>query len=144
LSTWMVVEDEPDIYEVITAMFQIWGIEGAAFVDGAEAVDWIEEVDNGRLSVELPDLALLDIRLPRLSGPEVGARIRQSEKLGNMAVVLITAYRLRPHEEKEVIAQAQADALLYKPLPGMNELRTILDNIIVQRRALKEKNISAT
>ena len=41
MSTWMVVEDEPDIYDVLLAMFEIWGIEGVAFVDGGEAVGWI-------------------------------------------------------------------------------------------------------
>ena len=60
----MVVEDEPDIYDVLLAMFEIWGIEGVAFVDGAEAVAWIENVDQGRVRGELPELAILDIRLP--------------------------------------------------------------------------------
>ena len=32
----MVVEDEPDIYELLLAMFEMWGIEGVAFVDGEE------------------------------------------------------------------------------------------------------------
>lgn len=59
----MVVEDEPDIYEVLLAMFEMWGIEGVAFVDGEEAIAWIDDVDNGRFQGELPELALLDIRL---------------------------------------------------------------------------------
>ena len=81
LSTWMVVEDEPDIYELLLAMFEIWGIEGVAFVDGEEAITWIEESDKGAPS-EIPELAVLDIRLPgNVSGPMVGARIRQSPVL---------------------------------------------------------------
>ena len=78
LPTWMVVEDEPDIYDVLLAMFEIWGIDGVAFVDGAEAVAWIESVDQGRVRGELPELAILDIRLPEISGPEVSARLRRS------------------------------------------------------------------
>src|SRR5579871_2522365 len=85
LSTWMVVEDEPDIYELLLAMFEMWGIEGVAFVDGEEAVSWIEEADKGTPG-EHPELALLDIRLPgNVSGPDVGARIRQSPVLNQMA-----------------------------------------------------------
>ena len=57
-----VVEDEPDIYEVLLAMFEMWGIDGVAFVDGDEAVAWIDDVDSGRYRGELPELALLDIR----------------------------------------------------------------------------------
>ncbi len=61
---------------------------------------WIENVDQGRVRGELPELAILDIRLPEVSGPEVGHRLRQSPMLGDMAIVLITAYRLSPEEEE--------------------------------------------
>jgi CheY-like chemotaxis protein len=139
----MVVEDEPDIYDVLLAMFEIWGIEGVAFVDGAEAMSWIENVDQNRVRGELPELAILDIRLPEVSGPEVGHRLRQSPILGNMAIVLITAYRLSPEEEQDVIAQAQADLLMYKPLPAMLELRQKMDGVIAKHREAKAKEKAA-
>jgi CheY-like chemotaxis protein len=132
--TWMVVEDEPDIYDVLLAMFEIWGIEGVAFVDGAEAVAWIGDVDQGRVRGELPELAILDIRLPEVSGPEVGKRLRESPVLKDIAIVLITAYRLSPEEEEQVVAQAQADLLMYKPLPAMAELRTTMDAVIAKHQ----------
>ncbi len=136
MSTWMVVEDEPDIYEVLLAMFEMWGIEGVAFVDGEEAVAWIDDVDSGRFQGELPELALLDIRLPgNISGPMVGERLRKSPILKNIAIVLSTAYRLSPDEEKKVVTQADADKLMYKPLPRFNELQKILEEVIAQRRA---------
>jgi two-component system sensor histidine kinase/response regulator len=134
LPTWMVVEDEPDIYDVLLAMFEIWGIEGVAFVDGAEAVAWIEDVDQGRVRGELPELAILDIRLPEVNGPAVGARLRQSPVLGNIAIVLITAYHMGPEEEIAVIKEAQADLLLYKPLPSMAELRQTMNDVIAKRQ----------
>jgi len=131
----MVVEDEPDIYEVLLAMFGIWGIEGVAFVDGEEAISWIDDVDNKRFQGELPELALLDIRLPGdIDGPGVGARLRQSSALKNVAIVLTTAYHLTPDEEKTVIKKADADRLIYKPLPKFNELQTVLEGIIAERR----------
>src|SRR5262245_35136448 len=132
----MVVEDEPDIYDVLLAMFEIWGIEGVAFVDGAEAITWIEDVDKGTVAGELPELAILDIRLPEVPGPEVGARLRRSDRLGRMAIVMITAYRLTPEEEEQVKARAQADALMYKPLPAMPDLRKALDQIITKRKTM--------
>lgn len=134
MSTWMVVEDEPGIYEVLLAMFEMWGIEGAAFVDGEEAVAWIDEADRGQPPPELPELALLDIRLPgNISGPAVGDRLRKSPMLHNIGIVLITAYHLSPEEEKMVIVQAGADRLLYKPLPGFHELKKILEDVITAR-----------
>jgi len=131
--TWMVVEDEPDIYDVLLAMFDLWGIEGVAFVDGAEAIAWIELVDQGRVHGDLPVLAIIDIRLPEVSGPEVAARLRRSPVLGHIAIVLITAYHMSPEEEKEAIDLAQADLLMYKPLPAMAELRAQMDQVIAKR-----------
>jgi CheY-like chemotaxis protein len=138
MPTWMVVEDEPDVYDVLLAMFEIWGIEGVAFVDGREAADWIEAVDQGDVRGDLPELAVLDIRLPEVDGPEVGHRIRRSPKLRNMAIALITAYRMNPEEEERVIQHADADLLMYKPLPQMAELREILDRIVARHRPAVE------
>lgn len=136
LSTWMVVEDEPDIYEVLLAMFEMWGIDGVAFVDGEEAVAWIEDVDKGRFQGELPELALLDIRLPgKISGPMVGERLRKSSVLGELAIVMSTAYKLSTDEENDVINQAGADKLMYKPMPRFDELQRILEDVIAQRRS---------
>ncbi len=143
MPTWMVVEDEPDIYDVLLAMFEIWGIEGVAFVDGAEAVSWIDDVDKGSVTGELPELAILDIRLPEVPGPEVGARLRRSERLGKVAIVMITAYRLTPEEEEQIKARAQADTLMYKPLPAMPELRRELDRIITERRKKSTGSLAA-
>lgn len=135
----MVVEDEPDIYEVLLAMFGIWGIEGVAFVDGEEAINWIEDVDQKRFQGELPELALLDIRLPGdVQGPMVGERLRQSKVLGNVAIVLITAYKLTPAEEEAVKKTAGADKLLYKPLPKISELQHLLEDLIAMRRNMAD------
>lgn len=136
MSTWMVVEDEPDIYEVLLAMFEMWGIEGVAFVDGEEAIAWIDDVDEGRFKGELPELALLDIRLPgNVSGTDVAARLRKSPILGQSAIVLSTAYRLSADEEREVMEKSDADKLMYKPLPRFNELQKVLEEVIAERRA---------
>jgi CheY-like chemotaxis protein len=131
----MVVEDEPDIYEVLLAMFGIWGIEGVAFVDGEEAVAWIDDVDNQRYQGELPELALLDIRLPgEIDGISVGERLRKSTILGQVSIVLTTAYTLSPEEEQKAVERSGADRLIYKPLPKFNELQTLLEETIAERR----------
>jgi CheY-like chemotaxis protein len=134
----MVVEDEPDIYEVLLAMFEMWGIEGVAFVDGEEAVAWIDDVDNTRFQGELPELALLDIRLPgEINGVMVGERLRKSPILGEMSIVLTTAYQLTADEQDEAIAKAGADLWLPKPLPKFTELQGILEKVIADKRATR-------
>ena len=114
----MVVEDEPEIYELLLAMFEMWGIEGVAFVDGEEAISWIDDVDTGRFKGELPELALLDIRLPgEVNGIAVGARLRKSPVLGNVAMVLTSAFVLNPDDQAVAMEDAGADRWVPKPLP---------------------------
>lgn len=132
MATWMVVEDEPDIYELLLMMLEAFGVEGLAFVDGEEAVSWIDDVDNGYYHGELPTVALLDIRLPgKFSGVDVGSRLRQSPNISreDLKVVLVTAYRLSKDEEEMVIQQSGADHLIYKPIPRFEEFRAIIDNL---------------
>jgi CheY-like chemotaxis protein len=130
MTTYMVVEDEPDLYHMLTAMSTVLGVYEVAFATGEEAVAWIEEAEAGMFDDELPVLALLDIRLPGdIDGIMVGERLRQSQLLHRIAIVLMTAYHLSPSEEKEVIARCQADHLIYKPLPALTDLRDLLKRI---------------
>ena len=134
MTTWMVVEDEPDLYDMILAMYATLGIGGVAFVTGEEAIDWIEQVEAGRVSDELPQLAMIDIRLPdRVTGDLVGARLRRSNVLKDTVIVLMTAYKLSPEEEGRMITRAGADLLLYKPLPRLNELKRMLFTLTEER-----------
>ena len=139
MPVWMVVEDEADISAVLLAMFEDWGIGDLSFADGREAARWVDSVAHGLVTSELPELALIDIRMPDISGPELSAIIRHCVSLNNIGIVLMTAYRLSPEQEQQVIAQARADALIYKPLPGMTALREFLDNIVAKRRLLDPK-----
>lgn len=134
MATWMLVEDEPDMYEMVLAMYEILGINGVSFTNGEDALAWIEEVDGGYETNNLPELALLDMRLPgKTSGVEVGARLRRSPVLKNTAVVLMTAYKMTPQEEKEAVQQATADFFLYKPLPSHPELVRMFNALIPRK-----------
>jgi len=131
MPTWMLVEDESDLYEMILAMYDMLGIGGVAFATGEDAVDWIVDVERGTYDGELPELALLDVRLPgEYNGIDVGARLRQSSMLAHTVIVMMTAYRLKPEEEQEVMQLAGADYLLYKPLPRIDELEKLLKGLV--------------
>jgi CheY-like chemotaxis protein len=65
----------------------------------------------------------------------VGERLRKSPALENMTIVLTTAYRLSPDEERLVMEQAGADKVIYKPLPKFHELKKMLEDLIAERRA---------
>lgn len=136
MKTWMLVEDEPDLYEMVLAMYESLGVEGVAFGTGEEAVDWIEDVDSGHFEDHIPELALIDIRLPGgIDGAQVAARLRQSPGMHNMAIVLMTAWRLSKKQERMVFRVSGCDLLLYKPLPKMSELRSMFDRLLAPREA---------
>ncbi len=130
MATWMLVEDEPDLYDMIVAMYSMLGVGGVAFVTGEEVFEWIDDVEAGRYDGEMPELALIDIRLPdRINGINVSKRLRASKALGNMALILMTAYRLSPEQEAQALEEASADLLLYKPLPAFNQLQKMLEDV---------------
>lgn len=134
MSTWAVVEDEPDIFEVLLAMFEMWGVEGVAFVDGEEAVAWIEDVEAGRYTGELPELWLLDIRLPgEINGITVAEKIRRTPQLRHAAIVVTTASKLTVEEEQEQRRRSKCDAWIWKPLPKFSDLQGVLEGIIARK-----------
>jgi CheY-like chemotaxis protein len=134
MATWMIVEDEFDFYEVVMAIYDTLGVKGLPFMTGEEALRWIEDIDQGNEVTELPSFALIDIRLPgTVSGVEVSHRLRQSPLLGQMGIIILTAYRLSLKEEKAIIQDSGCDRLLYKPLPALDQFRKILQEVMKAR-----------
>jgi CheY-like chemotaxis protein len=134
MTTWMVVEDEPDLYDMVLAMYDTLGVNGVAFANGEEALEWIDAVENGHFQDEIPELALIDIRLPgQVNGVQIGERMRKSLNLRDTTIVFMTAYRLSPDDEKKVRQAAEADELLYKPLPDINTFERKLRALITKR-----------
>jgi CheY-like chemotaxis protein len=129
----MVVEDEPDLYELVLAMYETLGVDGVSFTNGEDAIAWIEDVENGLYPGELPELALIDIRLPgKVDGPMVGGRLRKSPLLEHIGIVLMTAYRLSPKQEQDYINKSKCNTLLYKPLPMLDEFAHVM-NVVLGR-----------
>ncbi len=135
MGRWMIVEDEPDLYDVLLTMTDMMGVEGVAFANGEDATAWVDDIETNSLSDDLPDLALLDIRLPGLiSGIDVGARLRRSPLLSEITVVLMTAHQLSPHEEKAALKTSGAEMIIYKPLPRFADFTARLKQAGQKRR----------
>ena len=132
MTTWMIVEDEPDLYDLLSELISGIGHRVIGFSSGEDALNWIEQVDKGSYPHELPELGLFDIRLPgQVSGPDIAARLRHSKVIGSMVIVIMTAYRLTPEEETRVMDYATPDMLLYKPLPNFPEFRRRLEDLLM-------------
>ena len=79
----LIVDDEPDLLRVTCFRLEKSGYQVLTAVNGQQAMEMMAK--------ESPDLALLDIRLPLLNGPEVCMRMKKDEKLKHIPVILFTA-----------------------------------------------------
>lgn len=133
MTTWMVVEDEPGLYDMVLTMYSLMGVHGVAFTTGEDALDWIDAVDSGQFADEIPQLAMLDIRLPgQVDGVAVGERMRRSPVLKNTRIIVMTAYKLAPKDEDKIKEAIHPEALLNKPLPEFEQLKRLLFEIAKQ------------
>jgi CheY-like chemotaxis protein len=98
-----------------------------------QAMSWLDEVK--RQAAPLPELAILDIRMPGPHGHEIAQRLRRLGQTANTPICIMTAFRFDGDERKQINEMASPDLYLAKPLPEPNELRTMLEEIIQKRAA---------
>lgn len=132
---WMLVEDDADIRNIISLMMTMWGESPLVFADGNAAWAWLDKVEQGTAQGVLPELALMDIRMPGPTGDKIAARIRQTGPIKHIPIVLMTAYALSEAEVKEMVEQTGIDYLMNKPLPDLDVFRQILYDIRNKKQA---------
>ena len=86
-----------------------------------QARDGLEALRIVRL--DRPDLILMDIQLPEMSGLEVTERIKADEELRSIPIVAVTAFAMKDDEEK--IRQAGCDGYLTKPISIDGFMQTV-------------------
>jgi CheY-like chemotaxis protein len=100
--TILICDDEPTLRELVRASLN-GGYRFAEASDGFVAIDLARELD--------PDLIVLDLMLPRLSGLEVLAQLRSDDHLRAIPVLVMTAW----NDTKDAAMAAGADSFLSKP-----------------------------
>lgn len=101
----LLIEDNPDGREALRLLLSLLGYEVDVATDGAEGLSKGLEMH--------PDVAIVDIGLPKLDGYQVGQRLRQA--LGrSVTLVAYTAYEEDPEDRRA--AEAGFDAWLVKPV----------------------------
>src|SRR5437588_11470 len=90
----LVVDDCKDTVYSLTLLLQVWGHEPHVAQDGPTAVHLAQAL--------LPDVILLDIGLPRLSGWEVAQRLRQIPGLGRALLVALTGHGLERDKRRSL------------------------------------------
>jgi two-component system nitrate/nitrite response regulator NarL len=103
-----------------------------------KSLDVLDEADNGEVACDVvnrhePDVALLDIQMPRMTGIEAAKKIKE-DKPGTY-VVMLTAYEDSKHLEKAL--SAGADAYLSKDI-GARELIEAIKSVVRGERVFSK------
>ena len=101
----MVVDDEPAIVDLVRQLLLRRGYEVVTAADGDEALQMIYDAR--------PDLVVLDLMLPKLSGWEVCRRVKEDEEIRSTPILMLTARR----EERDLVEGLElgADDYVKKP-----------------------------
>jgi PleD family two-component response regulator len=115
----LIVEDDLDVAEMLNAYFRVQGYE-------VFTVNWGEDGVRAAQTV-LPDLLILDIRLPDIDGYEVARRVRSDRRTNDIPIIFLT-------EKRERIDRLQgfevgADDYITKPF-DVQELRLRVRNAL--------------
>lgn len=102
----LVVEDDRDLAFIFAKALQFVGCQVQILEDGSLATAWLS---SGR-----PDIVVLDLHLPGVSGQDILATIRAESGLANTRVIIVTADPILAEE-----MEGQADMVLVKPVSFM-------------------------
>jgi len=97
----LVAEDEKDIRELVVFTLRFAGYDVWTARDGVEAVEIARKV--------LPDLVLMDVRMPRMTGYEACEAMKQAEGLKDIPVVFLSA----KGQEAEILRGLKSGAVAY-------------------------------
>lgn len=125
--TLLIVEDDPDTSEMLRVYFEAQGYNVTLAATGQDALD--------QCQANLPDLILLDVRLPDFDGFEVGKRLQEDLRTSRLPVIFVTERRERDYR----IAGLKLGAIDYITKPfDIQELRLRVRNAL--RRAGSQNN----
>lgn len=114
----LLIEDNPDDADLtLRALKQNHILNQVVLArDGAEALDYLFGAGAyaGRDTCQMPQLVLLDLKLPKVDGLEVLRRLRADERTRFLPVVVLTSSK----EERDLIAayQNHANSYVHKPV----------------------------
>lgn len=108
----LVAEDDPDIRDLLTFTLQFAGYEVKSVNNGEDAVRLARRDD--------PDLILMDVRMPRMTGYEACALIRRDANLAHIPILFLSA----KGQDTEILAGMKAGAEEYMIKPFLPDQLT--------------------
>jgi two-component system cell cycle response regulator len=120
----LIADDNPQILELLEAYLEPLGPRVETAADGREALAAVE--------LRPPDLILLDIMMPRMSGYEVCRTLKDDKRWREIPVIMVTA--LHEEGDMERARECGADDFLSKPVSKI-ELLSRVSNLLRYRLA---------
>jgi len=111
----LIVEDNDLNMKLFNDLLEAHGYETLQTRDGVEALKLARE--------HRPDLILMDIQLPEISGLEVTKWLKEDDELRSIPVIAVTAFAMKGDEEK--IRGGGCEAYIAKPISVASFLRTV-------------------
>jgi len=100
----LVVDDNPDLRAIFARAFDRRHFAVQVAIDGGEAIDY--------LKTELPDVLILDLNMPKVSGFDVLNYVRQNQNTKDVKVIIVTGNCMAMQAPEAEFA----DLLLIKPV----------------------------
>ncbi|PHQ78262.1 MAG: two-component system response regulator [Phycisphaera sp.] len=118
----LIVDDNPQNLELLQAYLEDLGCRTEVAMDGAEAIK--------KAQADVPDVIVLDVMMPKLSGFQVCERLKSDPKTAAVPIVMVTA--LNEVSDVERAIEAGADDFLTKPVQRLELLARVKSQINVK------------
>jgi DNA-binding response OmpR family regulator len=126
-----IVDDEPDIVEILATVLRTKDYEIHTAANGVIGMELIQQVD--------PDLAILDLMMPGLSGLEMCKRLRSSEKYRTLPIIVLSAIGKDSGKSEEFWAAGlKSDEFMHKPFEPLDLLGRV--EYLLRRRSYIKPN----
>ena len=119
----LIVEDNPRNMRLMEMTLRAKNYTLLKATDGEEALDMARR--------ERPDLIIMDVRLPRMSGLEVTRKLRENPAFSHTPIIGVTAHAMKGDREK--VLEAGCDAYLSKPI-NTRELPGVIAEMLSPRQ----------
>jgi DNA-binding response OmpR family regulator len=125
----LIAEDERDIRELVSFSLQFGGFTVVQATNGAEAVEQAQK--------ELPDLILMDVRMPKMTGYEACRQMKTIDAIREIPVVFLSA----KGQESEIQTglEVGAEEYILKPFAPdelVKQVQAVLDRVAKRRQAV--------
>lgn len=115
----MVVDDEPDLREMINLMMQKEGYETNTAENGMDFLDHIDEFN--------PDVVTLDVMMPGITTKEILDKLR--DKQCKPKIILLTVVRFSEEEKKKILEMGNVVDYITKPFEFTELVETVKKHV---------------